>query len=253
MGERSGNEPSVTEWIVALTGLTGVVASPVVGLDNRVGGTALALGIVLAGFLTPYLRRRRHKLFNAPAIECLSCTVSFELSGRRGRTCKVVETMKLRFNSDVLSFQYGLKSSDGGIANEQFSVSFGDDGNSIRLKKDQVFLVTEENRKQITLILPAPVKAGAIITVKNERTSEGAFESDNEWVAKNVLYPTKELVLSLTCTEKMSDAMWQVKQGFVPGKAELMNLATVDGKVKLEHRWENAEPGDHYRISWRWD
>lgn len=244
----------VANWLGVALGLISIALTPVFGWVTPVGIILLVSGGLLVGvLLTSYLMAPpRHQL------KCISCVTTHMLSGLRGAHAIRTEVMRFKAQADLTAFIYAITKRAGSVQNEiirfrNLGPAGGTSAAWFGLGKNHLLVASSpDGASTYTVQPPMPIKKGDIFEVSTELTTAGSYNNDDEYVGKNLIYPTQRLSLIV-------DFDGCGVTNCMGTKFELRLISgsplapTADGvKSKVEWTLENCKAGQSYRIEWKW-
>lgn len=249
-------------WAGLIVGVAGILAVPGVGLESMAGAALLGTGsIFIGGVLGSWIvvRRRRH------AVECLESVQAYEMHDARGKSCRNVTTDTFRARNDLTSFVHSRTIASGQMHHVASLLrTLGHD-----LKKGQMTVrpfqlsahhlheVKELNSGVTVMVVPpAPVRKGEHLEIVRTFDCANCFASDDEYIEKEVLYPIKDLKFHVVFQNglKVTNCAGTKYQGGVPVEEGFTTVEPTAHGNDIHLNWNvgAAEPGESYRISWRW-
>lgn len=248
-------ENDALAWGALYVSVATFVASPGFGLQTLAGGMMLVGGGLVAGALGTVL-------LNMPSrypLECTRYEWILSLRGPRGQKAECVETMVLRANSDIQAFVLCMNWIEGKSEEKVEYRKWGreEKPNDIpfhTLDDQNLLEIPERGGVAVTLLPPSPIHRGDCMEIRTTTNVTGCFPKDNEYVSKNVLFPTGKMSFLLTfdgCQIKnVIGRTLHARQ--VTGGDPLIPRAD-GGKSVVEWKPKRkADPGDDYRVCWRW-
>lgn len=248
-------------WAGLALGVAQVGAVPVFGIKSVAGIVLLVLGSLFVGAFIGARIALGARTSNVRALELIN---RYTMSGIRGASCKCTSNLLLKVRAaSVDSFVHSKRHASGTI--EQITVKYrnlGPDGTKneapppfIVLTRGQVIELPDASG-ETTLLLrpPAPAKKHDVMEVFTEERAENCFPQDDEHVEKEVLYPTDSLCFVVDLPEETPvENCIALRLAFgMPAEWESVQPVAIDGVIRLQWKAPDAQPGESYRLSWRW-
>jgi hypothetical protein len=247
-------------WAALLLGTAEAMAA--FGIESAPRIALLVMGGVLIGGMGAsmiVLQHRKHR------VECLECTQSYHLHGKRGHNCQFTVAMLIRAKAPLESFVHSKVIAPGNIEHDSTTFcNLGPEGrrnpkppSAFVLGREHMFATTHSgDGTTLRIVPPAPLKKGDQVEVVRKLHGTGCFSSEDEFVEKLVLFPTRKLRFELTfanglrvanCWAARYDAGIPMEEGF----ETLTPVATPSGTT-LSWEVSHVQPNQAYRVGWRW-
>lgn len=240
-------------WIGLAVGLAGLLGGQWTGGHYISFGSGIVFGAFGLGLLWT--------AFSRSELVCVECRIELELTGRRGQRAKRTLTQRFRVLKPTTTFDYALRSAGGErLGNPIVNYRTVKDGTPTiwhRLYDGQhVHTATAPGDKlqTVRISLPSRAERGDVLEFQDTSEIQAGFERDEEYVGKNILHPTKDLLMLLKFSGCQPINGWgQFFVGNIPKKGFAVPITPSGTFFAAEVKpGRKLRPTEAFRVSWRW-